>query len=121
MGPVLKDYSKSKREDVYLYLGYKHERNYVSRRVEISYFRLLQIIHNEVFDTHGYPTWNELLSKQLVPEPPSYCSDSETDSAPEDDDDDEEFDDIDWFNIIEARRQEASEEMRERVEMKLNK
>lgn len=106
----------SMKEDEYLHLGYKKEYDYPCRKIEISYFRLLQTIHNEYFDTLGYPSWRELLNQGLVKE--RSCgsgsgSDTETASEGESDSDDSE---LDWEDILEIRRYEALQEMKEREE-----
>ncbi|KAG7166224.1 histone-lysine N-methyltransferase trithorax-like, partial [Homarus americanus] len=107
----------SMKDDEYLYLGYKKEYEYPSRKIEISYYRLLQIIHNEVFDCHGYPTWRELMSRGLVKERSQGSgSGSETESASEIESDSES--DLDWEDIFETRRHEAAQEMKEREELR---
>lgn len=105
----------SMREDEYLYLGYKKMQEYPTRRIEISYFRLLQIIHNEHFDTLGYLTWREMKEKGLVEDRPSGTgSGSDTESASEGQSDSEDESDLDWEDIFEIRRCEAAQEMKER-------
>lgn len=105
----------SMREDEYLYLGYKKMQEYPTRRIEISYFRLLQIIHNEHFDTLGYLTWREMKERGLVEDRPSGTgSGSDTESASEGESDSEDESDLDWEDIFEIRRHEAAQEMKER-------
>ncbi|MPC17369.1 hypothetical protein E2C01_010223 [Portunus trituberculatus] len=106
----------SMREDEYLYLGYKKLCEYPSRKLELSYYRLLQIIHNEHFATLGYPTWKEMLEQQQVVErPTSHHAEpgSDTDTASEGPSEDEE-NNLDWEEIFETRRFEAMQEMKER-------
>lgn len=104
----------SMKEDEYLYLGYKKISEYSSNRIETSYFRLLQIIHNELFDTLGYPTWREMLREGLVMERPSGSgSGSDTETASEGEEDNEDSD-LDWDEVLEIRRHEAAQELKER-------
>lgn len=104
----------SMKEDEYLYLGYKKISEYSSNRIETSYFRLLQIIHNELFDTLGYPTWREMLKDGLVMERPTGSgSGSDTETASEGEEDSEDSD-LDWDEVLEIRRHEAVQELKER-------
>ncbi|KAK4299758.1 hypothetical protein Pmani_027978 [Petrolisthes manimaculis] len=105
----------SMREDEYLYLGYKMMSEYPTKRIEMSYFRLLQIIHNEHFDTLGYLTWREMKAKGLVENRPSGSgSGSDTETASEGDSDSDDESDLDWEDIFEIRRHEAAQELKER-------
>ncbi|KAK7079931.1 hypothetical protein SK128_001899 [Halocaridina rubra] len=107
------------KDDEYLCLGYKKLNEYSSMKIEISFYRLLQIIHNELFDALGYPTWREMIAKNLVRERPSGRTlDSDTDTASEGESQSDSSDWV-WEEIIEFRRYEVLQDIKEREEKRL--
>ncbi|KAF2357702.1 hypothetical protein FHG87_011546 [Trinorchestia longiramus] len=118
------------QDDEYLCLGYKKLIEYPATRFELSNFRLLQMVHVELFTASGYPHVKELEAKKLIkyrprgrrklihPKVTASCRcDSDTDSASEGSSDEsgDDASDVDWNSVLRIRRHEALEKLRVRL------